>query len=48
MYMTKTVKVVCERLIFGETLNYIFSNDLSRENMIGFCGFIKMSTRLET
>ena len=28
--MAKTVKVVCERLTFGETLNYVFSKDSSR------------------
>lgn len=45
--MSKTVKVVCERLTFGKILNYILSKDPSRWNMLGFCGSIKMPTRVE-
>lgn len=47
MDMAKTVKVVCERLTFGETLNYVFSKDSSRWEMLGFCGSINMTTRVE-
>ena len=47
MDMAKTVKVVCERLTFGETLNYVCSKDSSRWEMLGFCGSINMTTRVE-
>lgn len=47
MYIAITVKVVCERLTFGETLNYIFSKDPSRWEMLGFYGSVEMSTRIE-
>lgn len=47
MYMAKTVKVVCERLTFGEMLNYVFSKDSSRWEMLGFCGSINMTTKVE-
>ena len=45
--MAKTVKVVYERLTFGETLNYVFSKDSSRWEMLGLCGAINMTTRVE-
>ena len=47
MDMAKTVKVVYERLTFGETLNYVFSKDSSRWEMLGLCGAINMTTRVE-